>query len=117
MGGYRVQGKTDVQKERLMDDALAVQEAGAFAVVLEGMPADLAGEITERLAIPTIGIGAGPRCDGQVLVMQDLLGLFDEFRPRFVKRFAEMKKPVQDAVRAYADEVREGKFPGREHSF
>ncbi|MBM2828073.1 MAG: 3-methyl-2-oxobutanoate hydroxymethyltransferase [Actinobacteria bacterium] len=117
MGGYRVQGKTDVQKERLMDDALAVQEAGAFAVVLEGMPADLAGEITERLAIPTIGIGAGPRCDGQVLVMQDLLGLFDEFRPKFVKRFAEMKKPVQDAVRAYADEVREGKFPGREHSF
>jgi len=117
MGGYRVQGKTDVQKERVMDDALAVQEAGAFAVVLEGMPADLAGEITERLAIPTIGIGAGPRCDGQVLVMHDLLGLFDEFRPKFVKRFAEMKKPVQDAVRAYADEVREGKFPGREHSF
>ena len=117
MGGYRVQGKTDVQKERLMDDALAVQEAGAFAVVLEGIPADFAGEITERLAIPTIGIGAGPRCDGQVLVMHDLLGLFDEFRPKFVKRFAELKKPVQDAVRAYADEVREGKFPGREHSF
>lgn len=117
MGGYRVQGKTDVQRERLIDDALAVQEAGAFAVVLEGMPSDLAGEITERLAIPTVGIGAGPRCDGQVLVMQDLLGLFDEFRPKFVKRFAELKKPVQDAVRAYADEVREGKFPGREHSF
>ncbi len=117
MGGYRVQGKTDVQRERLLDDALAVQEAGAFAMVLEGMPADLAGEITERVAIPTIGIGAGPRCDGQVLVMQDLLGLFDEFRPKFVKRFAELKKPVTDAVRAYSDEVREGKFPGKEHSF
>jgi 3-methyl-2-oxobutanoate hydroxymethyltransferase len=117
MGGYRVQGKTDAQRERLINDALAVQEAGAFAVVLEGMPADLAAEITARLEIPTIGIGAGPRCDGQVLVMQDLLGLFEEFRPKFVKRFGELKKPVQDAVRAYADDVREGKFPGREHSF
>lgn len=117
MGGYRVQGKTDAQKERLLDDALAVQEGGAFAVVLEGMPADLASGITERLAIPTIGIGAGPGCDGQVLVMQDLLGLFDEFRPKFVKRFGELKKPVQDAVRAYAEEIREGKFPGKEHSF
>jgi 3-methyl-2-oxobutanoate hydroxymethyltransferase len=117
MGGYRVQGKSDLQRERLLDDALAVQEAGAFAIVLEGMPADLAGEITERLAIPTIGIGAGPRCDGQVLVMQDLLGLFDDFRPKFVKRFGELKKPVSDAVRAYAEEVRDGKFPGREHSF
>jgi 3-methyl-2-oxobutanoate hydroxymethyltransferase len=117
MGGYRVQGKTEAQRERLIDDALAVQEAGAFAVVLEGMPSDLAAEITSRLEIPTIGIGAGPRCDGQVLVMQDLLGLFEEFRPKFVKRFGELKKPVQDAVRAYADEVREGKFPDKEHSF
>ncbi len=117
MGGYRVQGKSDAQKERLIDDALAVQEGGAFAVVLEGMPADLASGITERLAIPTIGIGAGPGCDGQVLVMQDLLGLFDEFRPKFVKRFGELKNPVREAVQAYADEVREGKFPGREHSF
>ena len=117
MGGYRVQGKSDAQRERLTDDALAVQEAGAFAVVLEGIPAGLAAEITERLSIPTIGIGAGPGCDGQVLVMQDLLGLFDEFRPKFVKRFGELKKPVQDAVAAYAEEVREGKFPGREHSF
>ncbi|MEK6778679.1 MAG: 3-methyl-2-oxobutanoate hydroxymethyltransferase, partial [Candidatus Deferrimicrobiota bacterium] len=73
--------------------------------------------ITERLAIPTIGIGAGPGCDGQVLVMHDLLGLFDEFRPKFVKRFGELKNPVREAVQAYADEVREGKFPGREHSF
>jgi 3-methyl-2-oxobutanoate hydroxymethyltransferase len=117
MGGYRVQGREEVQRQRLLDDARAVQEAGAFSVVLEGIPADLAGEITEELAIPTIGIGAGPRCDGQVLVMQDLLGLFDEFRPKFVKRFGELGKPVRDAVRAYADEVRRGKFPGKEHSF
>ena len=117
MGGYRIQGREEVQRQRLRDDARAVQEAGAFSVVLEGIPADFAGEITEELAIPTIGIGAGPRCDGQVLVMQDLLGLFDEFRPKFVKRFGELKKPVRDAVRAYADEVRRGKFPGKEHSF
>ena len=112
-----MQGREEVQRQRLRDDARAVQEAGAFSVVLEGIPADLAGEITEELAIPTIGIGAGPRCDGQVLVMQDLLGLFDEFRPKFVKRFGELEKPVRDAVRAYADEVRRGKFPGKEHSF
>ncbi|HEU5359801.1 MAG TPA: 3-methyl-2-oxobutanoate hydroxymethyltransferase [Candidatus Deferrimicrobiaceae bacterium] len=117
MGGYRVQGREEAQRRRLQDDARAVQEAGAFSVVLEGIPADLAGEITAELSIPTIGIGAGPRCDGQVLVMQDLLGLFDEFRPKFVKRFGELKKPVQDAVRAYADEVRRGTFPGKEHSF
>ncbi|MGA7105088.1 MAG: 3-methyl-2-oxobutanoate hydroxymethyltransferase [Candidatus Deferrimicrobiaceae bacterium] len=117
MGGYRVQGRGEAQRQRLRDDARAVQEAGAFSVVLEGIPADLAGEITEELSIPTIGIGAGPRCDGQVLVMQDLLGLFDEFRPKFVKRFGELKKPVRNAVRAYADEVRRGKFPGKEHSF
>ncbi len=117
MGGHRIQGKTDVQRERLIDDAMAVQEAGAFAVVLEGIPATLAAEITAKLAIPTIGIGAGPSCDGQVLVMQDLLGLIEEFRPKFVKRFAELKGPVLDAVRAYADEVRAGTFPGKEHSF
>jgi 3-methyl-2-oxobutanoate hydroxymethyltransferase len=117
MGGYRVQGKTDPQRERLLDDAAAVQEAGAFAVVLEGMPAQLASEITESLSIPTIGIGAGPRCDGQVLVMQDLLGLFDEFRPKFVKRFGELRRPVSDAVGAYAAAVRDGTFPGKEHSF
>lgn len=117
MGGYRVQGKGQAARERLLDDALAVQDAGAFAVVLEGIPADLAGEITERLAIPTIGIGAGPRCDGQVLVIQDLLGLFEEFRPKFVKRFAELRGPVREAVEAYAKEVRAGTFPGKEHSF
>jgi 3-methyl-2-oxobutanoate hydroxymethyltransferase len=117
MGGYRVQGKTDPQRERLLDDAAAVQEAGAFSVVLEGIPAALAGEITRTLSIPTIGIGAGAGCDGQVLVMYDLLGLFDEFRPKFVKRFGELRKPVEDAVGAYAAAVRDGSFPGKEHSF
>jgi len=117
MGGYRVQGKTDAQRERLFDDAAAVQEAGAFSVVLEGIPSELAAEITRRLSIPTIGIGAGAGCDGQVLVMQDLLGLFDEFRPKFVRRFGELRKPVADAVAAYAAAVRDGSFPDAEHSF
>ncbi|NNF84479.1 MAG: 3-methyl-2-oxobutanoate hydroxymethyltransferase, partial [Deltaproteobacteria bacterium] len=99
MGGYRVQGKEEAQRQQLRDDARAVEEAGAFSVVLEGMPADLAGEITEELTVPTIGIGAGPRCDGQILVMHDLLGLFEEFRPKFVKRFGELKRPVRDAIR------------------
>jgi len=117
MGGYRVQGKTDPQRERLLDDAAAVQEAGAFALLLEGIPAVLAEEITAALSIPTIGIGAGAGCDGQVLVMQDLLGLFSEFRPKFVKRFGELRKPVEDAVGAYTAAVRDGSFPGKEHSF
>jgi len=117
MGGYRVQGKTDAQRERILDDAAAVQEAGAFSVVLEGIPAALAAEITRRLSIPTIGIGAGAGCDGQVLVMQDLLGLLDDFRPRFVKRFGELRKPVADAVASYAAAVRDGSFPDPEHSF
>jgi 3-methyl-2-oxobutanoate hydroxymethyltransferase len=117
MGGYRVQGKTDPQRERLLDDAAAVQEAGAFAVVLEGMPSALAAEITRSLSIPSIGIGAGPHCDGQVLVMQDLLGLQDDFRPKFVRRFGELRGPVSEAVTAYAEAVRGGAFPGKEHSF
>ncbi len=117
MGGYRVQGRTDLQRERLQDDAAAVQEAGAFSVVLEGMPAALAAEITRGLSIPTIGIGAGAGCDGQVLVMQDLLGLLDDFRPKFVRRFGELRKPVEDAVAAYVEAVRDGSFPGKEHSF
>jgi 3-methyl-2-oxobutanoate hydroxymethyltransferase len=117
MGGYRVQGRTEAQAARLLDDAMAVQEAGAFAVVLEGMPTELAAEITDRLSIPTIGIGAGSGCDGQVLVMHDLLGLFDAFRPKFVKRFGELKTPIKDAVLAYADAVRTGAFPDEEHSF
>ena len=116
-GGYKVQGKEKEARGRLVNDARAVEEAGAFAVVLEGMPADLAEEITGQLAIPTIGIGAGADCDGQVLVIHDMLGLFDDFTPKFVKRYAELKGLIGGAVEDFISEVRERKFPGPEHSF
>jgi len=116
-GGFRVQGREDAAAERLRQDALQLQEAGAYAVVLEGIPAALARQISQSLAIPTIGIGAGVGCDGQVLVMQDLLGLDDRFKPRFVKRFAELAGVVREAFAEYGREVREGSFPGTEHSF
>jgi 3-methyl-2-oxobutanoate hydroxymethyltransferase len=96
---------------------LAVEEAGAFSVVLEGMPLDLADEITRRLTIPTIGIGAGVGCDGQVLVIHDMLGLFDDFTPKFVKRYADLKTVILDAVKTYISDVKEKKFPTEEHSF
>lgn len=117
MGGYRIQGKDPSQREKLINDALAVEEAGAFGVVLEGIPASLAGEITEKLSIPTIGIGAGPRCDGQVLVLYDLLGLYQDFKPKFVKYFGNLQKDVEKAVKSYSKEVKKGAFPAREHSF
>lgn len=116
-GGFRVQGREDAAAERLRQDALQLQEAGAYAVVLEGIPAALARQISQSLAIPTIGIGAGVGCDGQVLVMQDLLGLDDRFKPRFVKRYAELAGVVRDAFTTFAREVREGTFPDQEHSF
>ena len=100
-----------------MGDALAVEDAGAFAVVLEGIPLDLAKQISERLTIPTIGIGAGPHCDGQVLVIHDMLGLFDDFMPKFVKRYADIKEVMTGAVKSFIADVRERKFPGEEHSF
>jgi len=121
MGGFKVQGKKSGRqpgaRERLLEDAQAVAEAGAFAVVLEGVPMDLAHEITDRLPIPTIGIGAGPYCDGQILVLHDLLGLSDRFAPKFVKRYADLQGVVSQAVHAYIDEVRSGVFPQDEHSF
>lgn len=116
-GGFRVQGREDAAAERLRQDALALQEAGAYGMVLEGIPAALAREISGSLAIPTIGIGAGVGCDGQVLVLQDLLGLEDRWKPRFVKRYAELAEAVRGALRAYGTEVREGAFPGEAHSF
>lgn len=116
-GGYKIQGKEKERRTTIVSDALAVEEAGAFAIVLEGMPMDLAQEITERLTIPTIGIGAGVNCDGQVLVIHDLLGLFDDFTPKFVKRYADLKGVMTGAVKSFIDEVREQKFPGKEHSF
>ena len=116
MGGYKVQGRKE-QAERILDDARAVEAAGAFAVVLEGIPAKLAAEISAELAIPTIGIGAGPACDGQVLVIHDILGLCEKYSPKFVKRYAELGPVISDAVKQYVQEVREGQFPTEEHSF
>src|SRR3990172_1121747 len=116
-GGYKVQGKEKDQREKIVQDALAVEEGGAFSVVLESIPLDLAQEITRRLSIPTIGIGAGVHCDGQVLVVHDMLGLFDMYTPKFVKRYADLKSVMSEAVRNYIAEVREGKFPDEEHSF
>lgn len=117
LGGYKVQGRGQEAGERVMRDALAVQQAGAFCIVLELVPAELAAEVSAALDIPTIGIGAGPVCDGQVLVCNDLLGLDSRFQPRFVKRFAELEAPMIDALRSYATEVREGVFPAENHSF
>jgi len=114
MGGYRVQGRGDASRQRVIDDALAVQEAGAFAVVLEGIPAPLASEFSQRLSIPTIGIGAGAGCDGQVLVLHDLLGLCD-WTPSFAKQYANLGALVSQAARAFCEEVASGKFPGEEH--
>lgn len=115
MGGYRVQGRTDEGRARVLGDARAVEAAGAFAVVLEGMPSDLAREITAALSIPTIGIGAGVDCDGQVLVMHDLLGLHDGGTPSFVKQYASLGALAGTAARAFVDEVANQKFPGPEH--
>jgi len=121
MGGHKVQGKRrgerPGQRERLIEDALAVEEAGAFAVVLEGIPLDLAADISEQLTIPTIGIGAGPHCDGQILVLHDILGLCNQLAPKFAKRYANLWQVAGDAVRAYVREVGSGTFPTEDHSF
>jgi 3-methyl-2-oxobutanoate hydroxymethyltransferase len=117
MGGYKVQGKAEEQKRKLMEDAIAVEEAGAFSLVLECIPTELATEITERLSIPTIGIGAGVHCDGQVLVIHDVLGLLGDFRPKFVKSYADLRTIISQAVTEYRDEVRNAKFPTEEHTF
>lgn len=117
LGGFKVQGKDDAAREKILADARAVQEAGAFSVVLEAMPASLAKELREILHIPTIGIGAGPDCDGQVLVLHDLLGLFDRFTPKFVKKYVNLKEKALQAVKEYKQDVENGKFPSEEHSF
>jgi 3-methyl-2-oxobutanoate hydroxymethyltransferase len=117
MGGYKVQGKDDVSRKKLLKDAKAVEEAGAFSIVLEAIPSALAKEITESVSIPTIGIGAGVDCDGQVLVMHDILGLSFGKRPKFVKEYANLKETVEKAVREYVDEVHAKKFPASEHMY
>lgn len=117
LGGYHVQGKTDESAKRLMREALALEEAGCFALVLECVPTALAAEISQTLKIPTIGIGAGPETDGQVLVFQDLLGLNTDFKPKFVKKYLEGAALVTAAIDAYHDEVKQGAFPDADHSF
>ena len=117
MGGFKVQGRGSEAALRLVDDAKALQHAGCFAIVIEGVPDEVAAMITDALEIPTIGIGAGPRCDGQVLVMHDLLGLEDRIVPKFVRRYAELKQLSVDAVSAYVSDVRGGTFPSAEESY
>ncbi|MBR6770515.1 MAG: 3-methyl-2-oxobutanoate hydroxymethyltransferase [Lachnospiraceae bacterium] len=116
-GGFKVQGRSEAAAKKLIEDALAVEEAGAFAVVLECVPAKLAKLVTEKLQIPTIGIGAGNVCDGQVLVYQDMLGMFSEFTPKFVKRFANVGEMMKEAFRSYSQEVQAGTFPAKEHEY
>ncbi|MGD9246577.1 MAG: 3-methyl-2-oxobutanoate hydroxymethyltransferase [Desulfobacteraceae bacterium] len=117
MGGFKLQGKDIETARQILDDALLLQDAGVFGIVLECVPSALARIITEKLDIPTIGIGAGSQCDGQVLVIQDLLGMFRQMRPKFVKTFAQGGDTVVSAVKQYIDEVRAGTFPAKEHGF
>jgi 3-methyl-2-oxobutanoate hydroxymethyltransferase len=117
MGGYKVQGKTEEAAKKLMEESHAVEDAGAFSLLLEAIPMGLASEITENLSIPTIGIGAGPYCDGQVLVLHDVLGLFERFVPKFVKRYTQLKEEALKAVKKYKEEVGKGEFPSADQSF
>jgi len=117
LGGFKVQAKTARAARRLIDDALALEDAGAFSIVLESVPAPVGALATERLGIPTIGIGAGVDCDGQVLVLHDVLGLYGEFKPKFAKRYADIGAAVAGALREFDREVRDGTFPTDEHSF
>ena len=116
-GGFKVQGKSESQAKQILEDALAVEKAGAFMVVLECIPEKLATLITQRLSIPTIGIGAGAGCDGQVLVYQDMLGMFEGIKPKFVKQFAQIGKEMNEAFTAYDEAVKAGSYPAKEHSF
>lgn len=117
MGGYRVQGRTQKGRNSILEDALAAEDAGAYSIVLEAIPAELAEEITGRLKIPTIGIGAGNSCDGQVLVLEDLLGLNPQFKPKFVKHYAHLHQTITQAVSTFAQEVKTRQFPDRSHTF
>ena len=116
-GGFKVQGKDEVAAKKLIEDAIAVEKAGAFSVVLEGVPSKLAKIVTEKLSIPTIGIGAGIDCDGQILVYQDMLGMFSDFTPKFVKKYESLGDKMKSAFETYIDEVENGYFPSQNHSF
>lgn len=116
-GGFTVQGKKEEDARKIIEDALLLENAGVFAIVLEGIPGKLAEIITNKLSIPTIGIGAGNKCDGQVLVVNDMLGIYSDFTPKFVKRYADLKVDIMDGVTNYIKEVKDESFPGPEHSF
>lgn len=116
-GGFKVQGREDEERRRLLDDVQALAQAGVFSIVIEGVPAALAAELTAAAPVPTIGIGAGPQCDGQVLVLHDMLGMVQDFKPKFVKRYADVAGITIDAVQRYCEEVRRGEFPGEEHLY
>ncbi len=116
-GGFKVQGRTAPDAAQLKNDAIAIMNAGAFALVLEGIPAELGKEITEAISIPTIGIGAGPDCDGQVLVVHDMLGIYEEMQPKFVKQYAQIGALMRDAFATYKAEVEDGTFPHKEHCY
>lgn len=117
LGGYKVQGKEDAAAKRIMEDAKILEEAGTFSIVLECVPATLASAITKSISIPTIGIGAGIDCDGQVLVVHDMLGMFERFTPKFVKKYGALNQQMRDAMGQYVNEVRGGVFPEKKHSF
>jgi 3-methyl-2-oxobutanoate hydroxymethyltransferase len=117
LGGFRAQGRTAAQARRLLEDALALEQAGCFSLVLEAVPAPVAARITDRLAIPTLGIGSGAECDGQVLVLHDVLGLYEGRSPRFAKRYADLETEIRTALERFAAEVRAGEFPGEEHTY
>ncbi|GBD95854.1 MAG TPA: 3-methyl-2-oxobutanoate hydroxymethyltransferase [Nitrospirae bacterium] len=117
MGGYKVQGKTEEAAKRLIEEAHIIEDAGAFSLLLEAIPMNLAKKIREELSIPTIGIGAGPHCDGQILVLHDVIGLFERFVPKFVKQYANLKEEASKAVKSYKEEIEKGIFPSDEQSF
>ncbi len=116
-GGYDVRGVEEREADKILNDAKALESAGAFSIVLEKIPSELARKITSSVSIPTIGIGAGPHCDGQVLVVYDMLGLFEEFKPKFVRRYAELSKIIKDAFKNYISDVKAGKFPSESESY
>lgn len=117
MGGYKVQGKTDEAAKKLIEEAHIIEDAGAFSLLLEAIPMGLAKKITGELSIPAIGIGAGPHCDGQILVLHDVIGLFERFVPKFVKQYANMKEDALKAIKLYREEIEKGIFPSDEHGF
>ncbi len=117
LGGFKVQGKEEAQAKSLIEDALALEEAGVFSIVLEAVPEELAKIITEKVGVPTIGIGAGRYCDGQILVINDILGMYSDFTPKFVKQYANLKNAINDALTGYIQEVKTGQFPEEKHTF